>query len=695
MTDFLAFVTDGHDARFLWLAAAICASGAVVSTRALLLVLAAGEDRAVIWALLFGVISGSIIWATQLLAILAYHGSTDASFAPWSKALSLILPVLVGSTAALLAQRQMFRALPEIPGLLFGLGLAGAHYISLMGLSIRDPGHAQLGVTALVIGCALIFGVLTFNRVARPVTRFCRFGGAVSLVLGILSTHFVGMYGTATGGTLFEPTDWDGARGSLVVPVLVIATLVVVGGSLTSTLDFATRRAADAQLADAIRRDPLTGLLNRRGLDQELDRRLTEDAPPLIVVAIDLDLFKQVNDMHGHSAGDALLVEMAKRLEAIGGRDGIGARNGGDEFILLTDDRPDLDAFGREITAVLNQPIKWEGQELPGSASCGLIRAPDHATTRAEVLTRADLALYRAKGAARGSHCVYSEDIAAVHRRRLSMLRDLGKAVSRNQFELHLQVQKNIADDTVTGFEALLRWHHPAHGLIPPVDFIPLAEETGLIVDIGNWVVETACAEAATWATPHTIAVNVAPRQLADANLPNIVRAALERAGLDPSRLELEITETSIIEDQRRAIATLNELRALGVGIVMDDYGIGYSSLAALKAFPFSKIKIDRGFVKNIETDAQAAGIVEATVIMARSLGMDLLAEGAETAAQIEILRAAGCTKVQGYYFGRPEPVAKTRARFHLGLEDAADQVRPWEAIPTADRQSLASPKAV
>jgi diguanylate cyclase (GGDEF)-like protein len=443
----------------------------------------------------------------------------------------------------------------------------------------------------------------------------------------------------------------------------VVNTRMSDGGWVSTHEDITEQRRAEQRIAHMAGHDALTGLPNRllfrEGMEQALAAPDRENS--VAVLSIDLDCFKEVNDTHGHPAGDALLRGVADRLRRCVG-DGMVARLGGDEFAMIrvgAQSDEDVLLLAERILKTLGEPMKVEGHDIRVGSSIGIAIAPAHGDDPDELLKHADTALYRAKADGRRTFRLFEPEMNIRALARRSLEADLRGALDRGEFELHYQPFVNLVSNQVTGFEALIRWHHRDKGLISPADFIPLAEETGLINPIGDWVLRQACMDAAEWPAGLQIAVNLSPVQLTNRALPRFVILALAAAGLDPKRLELEITETALLKDDEALLASLHHLRALGVRIAMDDFGTGYSSLKYLRSFPFDKIKIDRSFVKELGIRSDCAAIVRAVAELGRSLAMTTTAEGVETEAQLAHLKKEGCTEVQGYLFSKPRPAGE------------------------------------
>jgi diguanylate cyclase (GGDEF)-like protein/PAS domain S-box-containing protein len=432
--------------------------------------------------------------------------------------------------------------------------------------------------------------------------------------------------------------------------------------ALIAAIDITERMRVEARVAFMAHHDSLTALPNRVLLRLRLEEMLTRlrrDGAGVAALCIDLDKFKTVNDTLGHPYGDLLLQAAAQRLRAIVREPGLVARLGGDEFAILIADAEGPEAvgtFAQHVLGVLGEPYDLDGQNVCIGASVGIAVAPGDGGDANLLLKNADMALYRAKSDGRGTFRFFEAemDARAQARRRLEV--DLRKALARNEFALHYQPLVDLASGAITGFEALLRWPHAALGMIPPGDFIPVAEETGLIGQLGAFVLRQACADATRWPQHVKVAVNLSPLQFRTGNLLTTVMDALHASGLSPRRLELEITETLLLERSEAVLATLHALRAVGVRISMDDFGTGYSSLSYLRSFPFDKIKIDRSFVHGLQRQADSQAIVRAIVSLGSSLGITITAEGVEDENDLACLKAEGCNEAQGYLFARAQP---------------------------------------
>ena len=467
--------------------------------------------------------------------------------------------------------------------------------------------------------------------------------------------------GSFAARTPFRHRKADGTE----IAVLTYARSIEMGGSravVVLGVDVTERERAEARIAHMALHDALTGLPNRvlfrERVDEALGRsRRAGDA--VAVLCLDLDHFKSVNDTLGHPIGDRLLQQVAERLSSTVRAGDLVARLSGDEFAIVARDAcdgPALDALAQRLVAAIDEPFEVDGHQVVVGLSLGIALAPADGADADTLIKNADIALYRAKAEGRRGYRFFERSMdARLQARRLLEL-DLRKALRNGELELFYQPQMDAAAEIVTGFEALLRWRHPERGLVSPVDFVPVAEETGLIVPIGEWVVRRACEEAAAWPAPYRVAVNLSAAQFKGKALVASVVSALAASGLAPERLELEITESVLLAESEANLATLHALKALGVKISLDDFGTGYSSLSYLRAFPFDRIKIDRSFVRELAERDDSAAIIRAVAGLGASLGMATTAEGVETRAQLEALRAVGMTEVQGFLFSAPKP---------------------------------------
>ena len=436
-------------------------------------------------------------------------------------------------------------------------------------------------------------------------------------------------------------------------------------GFLVAVVDITERRKAEARIAHMAHHDGLTNLPNREAYQDRLRQALDQAQSGnkrAAVLCIDLDLFKNVNDSFGHPMGDRLLKLVADRLRSEVRGNNLAARLGGDEFavVLGCDVSPnEASDYAARLIKALSDSYDIDGIEVVIGASIGIALSPGDGATSEELMRNADMALYRAKSDGGGVHRFFEREMDRQAQKRRDMELDLRRAFANGEFELHYQPLVDLAADRISGFESLLRWRHPEKGMISPVDFIPVAEDIGLIVALGEWVLREACTEAGKWPADIKVAVNLSPVQFRSRNLVQVVISALAHSGLSPFRLELEITESIFLAETEANLAILHQLRELGVSISMDDFGTGYSSLSYLRSFPFDKIKIDRSFVKDLAERSDCVAIVRAISGLGRSLNITTTAEGVETIDQLDWLRAEGCNEVQGFLFSAARPAAE------------------------------------
>jgi diguanylate cyclase (GGDEF)-like protein len=444
------------------------------------------------------------------------------------------------------------------------------------------------------------------------------------------------------------------------------------GGWVATHEDITEQRRSEIKIEYMAHHDALTDLANRVLLNDALEYALgrVQYGEMVAVHHLDLDQFKAVNDTFGHPGGDKLLRIVAERLRELTGEADTIARTGGDEFVIVQAaiaDPADATSLAQRVIDVLSDPYDIDGHQAVIGVSVGISVGPGDGASPDKLLRNADLALYRAKSDGRGTFRFFEPAMDLQMQTRRVMEQDLRKALPSGEFELHYQPVVNLASNEISGFEALIRWNHPTKGTISPAAFIPLAEEIGFIVPMGEWVIRQACMTAAQWPGSLHVAVNISAIQFRSPGLLQVIVGALAASGLAPTRLEIEITESVLLHNKEATLALLHQLRALGIRIAMDDFGTGYSSLTYLQSFPFDKIKIDRSFVKNITEDASSLNIVRAVAALANGMGMTATAEGVETPEQLDRIASEGCTEMQGFLFSRPLPAAEIERQFLLG----------------------------
>ena len=529
----------------------------------------------------------------------------------------------------------------------------------------------------------------TLSRLAMESVRFqvaldnmtqglCMFDAGDRMV--VYNRRFATMFGTPTAGAtaddmlpgqslgvIFAPPDpgrLDGHdEGTHDLPdgrvIQVVRQTIGPEGWVATYEDVTDRRRSQERLSHMARHDALTGLPNRILFREHMQRVLPRlrRGDTLAVLYLDLDGFKGVNDTLGHPAGDELLRQVARRLRDNARETDLVARLGGDEFAIIqvdVDQPSEVATLAERLMEVVRAPYDVYGQRVEIGTSIGAVLADETVASSDELLRNADIALYRAKAEGRGICRFFEPGMDAELQRRRRLEADLRRAITEEQFEVFYQPLIEVHHLALTGFEALVRWRHPERGLVSPADFIPMAEETGLIKTLGSWILSRACADAATWPDHLKVAVNLSPVQFVNGNLVEEIERSLAASGVAPHRLELEITESVLLQDNDATLRILHRLRDKGVRISMDDFGTGYSSLSYLRRFPFDKIKIDRSFVQNLQQGQGSIEIIRAVVGLGKALGMDVLAEGVETAQQLNILRSEGCDELQGYLFSKP-----------------------------------------
>tara|TARA_R110002051_G_scaffold68059_2_gene122745 strand:+ start:7456 stop:9492 length:2037 start_codon:yes stop_codon:yes gene_type:complete len=658
-----------HILRIVALAATVCAAGSMLSVMTLRRLIVASGQRKVIQLGLSGLITGATIWSTHFIAMLAFEPGYEHGYEPvWtamSFAIAIIGSLVANSAVAYLVGRGKF----AVAGTSFGLTVATMHYVGMSAFQIPGEMLWQFGpvIASVIIGTPL--GIACYHRIVFPVSRYCWLGGAMLMVLSIVTLHFIGMsaFDVRLNDTLTVPPQVI-SEPVLVIMIVSVVTVVFFVGFSAISIETKLENEAVIQLRYTLMHDQLTGLPNRLHLQDKLDTLgILLDSEPYIsleIVSVDLDSFKQINEIHGHGVGDVVLETVSNRLKTIVSKDVFVARVGGDEFTAIkvgdARDRQD-ETLAETLRDLIAPPIRMDSVAVATSASLGLARSEKDGRDPSELLRKSNLALSLSKRDADHHIREYDPIMDQQAKEKLNLIRDLRTALPRQQFELVYQLQNDAVTREAVGCEVLLRWRHPVRGMISPVEFIPLAEETGLIQEIGLWVLRTACLEAATWTQAWSVAVNVAPQQLTQPSFVENLSDVLLESGLAADRLELEITEASVIHDPIFALKVLKRIKKMGVRIAMDDFGTGYSSLATLQTFPFDKIKIDRSFVTDLHLDPHRAAIIRATLLLGAAFGIPVLAEGVETEEELAFLGQEGCNLVQGFYFGKPFGVALLR----------------------------------
>ena len=781
-----ACITQQHDLRLVALAGLICLLAAYTAFSLAARAVQASRRARFAWITTAGLATGSGVWATHFIAMLAFQPDLPVTYALDRTVLSIVIAVLLSGLGLAVAMMP-WRAARILGGLIIGAGIGAMHYtgmsaVHLPGTLIYDP---ALATASLIVGMGFGAAATMIGFAAQNPLR--RVAAALLLTIAICGLHFTGMtavqilpdsgvgvpgeaiapFWLATAVTavtvlilglglvgsavdehlnhrslreatslreserrfrqladatfegiiihvegeivdanqamcrlLDQPVDWligrqvteivasashdmvrqrmmgqedemqeielrYGDHGS--IPVEIFAQTIDYGAGMARVVavrDIRERRMAEAKIRHMAHHDTLTGLPNRILFHDRLAQAVAfarRNNVAVTVLCLDLDRFKTVNDLTGHTGGDLLLKQVADRLRtSIRDHDTV-ARLSGDEFAIIQQGAAAVESAGvlaERLVKMMALPFDLDGQQMVIGTSIGVAIFPGDADSGEDLVRAADTALYRAKGAGRGTYRFFEADMDARLQERRLIERDLRQALALGQFELHYQPLVGCGTDTddVLGFEALVRWRHPERGLVSPVEFIPVAEECGLIMPLGEWVLRTACAEAAKWQNDKKIAVNLSPIQFRHADLATHILTILAQTGLSPGRLELEITEGVLIEETERTLATLGTLKAAGVSVSLDDFGTGYSSLSYLRRFAFDKIKIDRSFIWEMERNEDSMAIVRSVIALGRSLRITVIAEGVETAAQLALLQGEHCDQVQGFLLGRPLP---------------------------------------
>ena len=766
-------IVQEHDFRLVIVAGIICLLAAFTAFSTLERARAGGR-HSIAWLALTAFVSGTGIWSTHFVAMLAYQpqlpigydlGLTllsvavaimvtgagwllalrGGSWMPWlggavagsgigtmhyvgMSAVKLagwivwnetyvVVSILIGialGAAAMAEQNRRPSLFPWRAALLFTLAICGLHFTAMAAASVYpDPNMAvpaeaidSATLTVAVVAMAAIILSISFTmvlfdrRLARQALeethRIRAFADAAIEGLVVAdggrvvdaNRSFLRLSGFASADELpdsldrlfpgFDPARLSASRDARATECrlvgaagierdveLLLRPLNWQGAErrVLAVRDISERKEAAARIAHLAYHDTLTGLPNRSVFTEHLGRHVERAAAAdeaVAVLCIDLDGFKAINDLHGHPAGDELLAAVAHRLRTVVRSNELVARLGGDEFAIVQQGGTQPTHAGllaERLIEALSEPFSIGGTEARITASVGVAIFPADASTPSDLIKNADMALYRAKSEGRGLARFYEAAMDEALRQRRQLEADLRIAIGTDQMVIHYQPLADLGSGRILGFEALLRWTHPQLGPVSPDVFIRLAEESGLILKLGEWVLRQACAEAARWDPPLKLAVNLSPLQFMHDDLVGLVERVLSETGLAPERLDLEITEGLLIKDATGALATLERLKGLGVQISMDDFGTGYSSLSYFRMFPFDKVKIDRSFVADMLANPQARAIIRSVIGLGRGLGVPVLAEGVETSEQLEALRDEGCDQVQGYLISRPNPI--------------------------------------
>lgn len=643
--------------------------------------IATAQGRAARWWLAGGSFAmGTGIWSMHFIGMLAFDLPIQLGYDPAITVLSLLIAVLSSALVLwLVNQKTLPPARLVLGATIIGLGIAGMHYTGMAAMRMNPaiqyiPSLLVLSILIAIVASGAALWIAHHLRQHSPRVRLLRGGAATVMGGAIVSMHYTGMAAAEFPvGSICGAVREGFSTGWLSLIIIVITLAVLAIALITSVLDLrleartstlsSSLSRANQELTYLALHDNLTKLPNRVLLDDRLNQAIQNTARGkgcFALMFIDLDGFKAVNDAYGHHVGDLLLCDVARRIEeSVRVHDTI-ARVGGDEFVLLAQvgEPADAGTVADKLLIAIREPFQVAGHELRVSGSIGIAIYPGDGERAELLLTNADAAMYHSKNQGRNVYSFFEPSMNAnVHEQQL-LVQDLRSAIEKNEFILHYQPKLDSLSGLVSGVEALVRWVHPTRGIIAPDQFIPLAEKTGLIVPIGQWVLDTACQQMKKWHdagyTDWTVAVNLSALQFTNVSLIASVCETLSRYDLKPNCLTLEITESTAMRDVEASLAILQQLHGMGVRISIDDFGTGYSSLLYLKRLPASELKIDRGFIRDLAGDTEDAAIVSAIVALGHTLKMSVVAEGVETVAQQEFLAHLGCDSMQGYLLGRP-----------------------------------------
>ena len=615
------------------------------------------------WSFLAALVAGAAIWCTHFVAMLAYLVNTNVAFDPVLTIASLLIATSGAYLGLIVASLDKSKATPLLGGVIVGLSIGLMHYVGMLAFRVDGVIHWEPRlVVASIVMSSVLSGLSMVMVRGQLGPRYAK-GAFMVLILAILSLHFTGMAALQVMPLApSQPTLGSGAV-ALAIATALVGFLVIGAGALAYIIDSQTRRDAGERLASMAMTDLLTGLPNSRGFETELKRRIAKCGPDehLLVMAVGFPGLDAVKQRFGREIFDQAVKAIVRKLLDARKTDVFLARSGSGKILAFCSaaNLGENGARPRRLFEAVCGQILVDDIVISPDPRIGVASFPDDSADADVLVRHATLALSQAIADPLEPIARFESSADAVTTRRQALADDMRGALHRGEFELFYQPQVRIENREVIGHEALLRWRHPVLGMVSPAEFIPIAEQTGLIVDIGDWTLQTACMTATTWPAAWLVAVNLSPLQLRQSNLAERVALALTKSGLSPERLELELTESLLIDDRSRAQNILGSIRALKVRLALDDFGAGYSSMDVLRHFPFDKIKLDKTFVDDVEANPRSLAILRAMLAMGRSLSITVLAEGIETERQLAILQAEGCVKMQGYLTGRPVPVDK------------------------------------
>ena len=652
----------------------------------------AAKGRAALLWLVGGAFSmGTGIWSMHFIGMLAFSLPVPMGYDAPVTLLSMLIAIVASGFALYTVSRDTLAVRNLLwGGVLMGIGIASMHYTGMAAMQTSPPIQYDplLFCASIVIAISASLAALWIAFTLRTESVwmiYAKYAAAVIMGAAITGMHYTGMAAARFAADTICLTGPLVDNSWMAGTIALVTFLILSTTRVLSVFDarMATRTArmakslqqANAELKHMVLHDPLTHLPNRLLLEDRIGQAIggcQRAGTRCAALFVDLDRFKSVNDSLGHFVGDELLRAVAERLRAAVRAEDTVSRLGGDEFVVLlrqVQDATDAATVGRKLVEHVSAPIQVHGHELRVTPSVGAAIFPDHGNSAQMLITNADAAMYHVKKSGRNGFCVFTAEMSTFFPDRLALEQDLRRALERRELELFYQPKFDVQSGAIAGMEALIRWRHPERGLVTPAEFIPLAEETGLIIPIGHWVLREACRQNRAWQrqglAPLRVAVNISVAQLRNEDLADSVALALRESGLEPRHLEVEVTESVVMQNASAALATLDRLSQMGIHLAVDDFGTGYSSLSYLRRFPLNTLKIDSSFIRDLSRNRNDAEIVRAIIALAHSLHLQVVAEGVEHDEQLAVLRAFGSDQYQGFLRSEPLPAAAFERLLH------------------------------